>query len=89
MSQTELTIEQSIEASPNCATALLGLHCHECGQKKIHENEFALGGWVQAAAGGIESLLSDCFRLPGAGVAASLQTEVAHHDGESSCVVLL
>lgn len=32
----------SAEACPNCDTVLLGLHCHECGQKKINPNEFSL-----------------------------------------------
>lgn len=31
-----------IENCPNCGTALLGSHCHECGQKKIHHNELSL-----------------------------------------------
>jgi hypothetical protein len=30
------------EACPNCDTVLLGVHCHECGQKKINPNEFSL-----------------------------------------------
>jgi hypothetical protein len=32
----------SLENCPNCGTGLLGSHCHECGQKKIHENELSL-----------------------------------------------
>jgi len=31
-----------IETCPNCSTSLLGSHCHECGQKKIHPNEYSL-----------------------------------------------
>ncbi|HEX2268611.1 MAG TPA: hypothetical protein VHH35_03710 [Pyrinomonadaceae bacterium] len=45
MSETELTIPHpltSIEACANCNTALVGVHCHECGQKKIDPNEFSL-----------------------------------------------
>ena len=30
------------EACQNCDTVLLGVHCHECGQKKINPNEFSL-----------------------------------------------
>lgn len=30
------------EACPNCETVLLGVHCHECGQKRINPNEFSL-----------------------------------------------
>jgi hypothetical protein len=31
-----------IENCPNCGTPLLGSHCHECGQKKIHHSELSL-----------------------------------------------
>jgi hypothetical protein len=31
-----------VENCPNCGTGLLGSHCHECGQKKIHQNELAV-----------------------------------------------
>lgn len=31
-----------VENCPNCGTGLLGSHCHECGQKKIHHNELAV-----------------------------------------------
>ena len=31
-----------IENCPNCGTNLLGSHCHECGQKKIHHTEWSL-----------------------------------------------
>src|SRR5688572_17283119 len=31
-----------IENCRNCGTSLLGSHCHECGQKRINQNEFSL-----------------------------------------------
>lgn len=31
-----------IENCPNCGAVLLGSHCHECGQKKIHQSELAV-----------------------------------------------
>jgi hypothetical protein len=31
-----------IENCPNCGTSLLGSHCHECGQKQIHQSELSL-----------------------------------------------
>lgn len=31
-----------IETCPNCSTALLGSHCHECGQKRIEADEYSL-----------------------------------------------
>ena len=31
-----------VENCPNCGTILLGNHCHECGQKRIHHNELAV-----------------------------------------------
>ena len=31
-----------IENCPNCGTSLLGNHCHECGQRKIHVSDLAL-----------------------------------------------
>lgn len=35
-----------IENCPNCGTSLLGIHCHQCGQKKIHLNELSLKRFV-------------------------------------------
>ena len=58
MSQTELITEPPIEACPNCATALLGVHCHECGQKKINANEFALKRFVARVVGDITDIES-------------------------------
>lgn len=58
MSQTELTIDQPIEACPNCATALIGVHCHSCGQKKINANEFALKRFLARVVGDITDLES-------------------------------
>ena len=58
MSQTELIIEPPIEACQNCATALLGVHCHECGQKKINANEFALKRFLARVAGDITDIES-------------------------------
>jgi hypothetical protein len=31
-----------IEKCANCGTALLGSHCHKCGQKKLHHSELSL-----------------------------------------------
>jgi len=53
MSETELTIRTQIapiEICANCNTALLGVHCHECGQKKINPNEFAVKRFIARAA---------------------------------------
>jgi len=58
MSQTELIIDPPIEACPNCATALLGVHCHACGQKKIHANEFALKRFLARVVGDITDIES-------------------------------
>lgn len=58
MSQTELTIESPFEACPNCATNLIGTHCHNCGQKKIHENEFALKRFFKRVLGDITDIES-------------------------------
>jgi len=58
MSQTELIIESPVEACPNCATELLGLHCHQCGQKKISTNEFALKRFLANVAGDITDIES-------------------------------
>lgn len=58
MSQTELTLEPPIESCPNCATALIGVHCHACGQKKIHENEFALKRFLARTLGDITDIES-------------------------------
>ena len=35
-----------VENCPNCGTGLLGSHCHECGQKRIHHNELAVRRFV-------------------------------------------
>ena len=35
-----------IENCPNCGASLLGTHCHECGQKKIHLNDLSLKKFV-------------------------------------------
>jgi hypothetical protein len=35
-----------IENCPNCGTSLLGSHCHECGQKKIHDNDLAVKPFI-------------------------------------------
>jgi Protein of unknown function (DUF3667) len=59
MSETELTIPQpltSIETCANCNTALVGVHCHECGQKKINPNEFSLKPFLARAAGDITDI---------------------------------
>lgn len=56
MSETELTLptqSAAIEICPNCNTPLLGVHCHECGQKKINPSEFSLRRFLQRAAGDI------------------------------------
>ncbi len=59
MSETELTIPHpltSIETCANCNTALVGVHCHECGQKKINPNEFSLKPFLARAAGDITDI---------------------------------
>src|SRR5688500_6265824 len=58
MSQTELTIDPPINACPNCATVLIGAHCHSCGQKRIHSNELALKRFVARVAGDITDIES-------------------------------
>jgi hypothetical protein len=58
MSQTELTIDPPIEACPNCTTVLMGAHCHECGQKKINANEFALKRFIARVVGDITDIES-------------------------------
>jgi hypothetical protein len=58
MSQTELTIDPPIEACANCAALLMGVHCHECGQKKINPNELALKRFVRRAVGDITDVES-------------------------------
>ena len=57
MSQTELTIDP-LEACPNCTTVLIGEHCHSCGQKKIHPNEFSLKRFIANVAGDITDIES-------------------------------
>ena len=46
------------ENCPNCGTALLGNHCHECGQKRIHANEFSLKQFFGRLIGDITDLES-------------------------------
>src|SRR5687767_15543621 len=58
MSQTELTLDPPIEACPNCTTALIGAHCHSCGQKKINANELALKRFLARVAGDITDIES-------------------------------
>ncbi len=61
MSETELTIRQpisTIESCANCNTALVGVHCHECGQKKINPNEFSLKRFLAQVFGDITDIES-------------------------------
>lgn len=58
MSQTELTLDPPIEACPNCTTALIGAHCHSCGQKKINANELALKRFLARVVGDITDIES-------------------------------
>ncbi len=61
MSETELTLptqSASIEICPNCNTPLVGVHCHECGQKKINPTEFALKRFLARAAAEIVDIES-------------------------------
>jgi hypothetical protein len=58
MSQTELTIDPPIESCSNCTTVLVGVHCHSCGQKKMHANEFALKRFLARVAGDITDIES-------------------------------
>ena len=48
-----------IENCPNCGTSLLGSHCHECGQKKIHLNELSLKRFVGRALNDFTDLESN------------------------------
>ena len=47
------------EACPNCETVLLGVHCHECGQKKINPNEFSLKRFLARVAGDFTDIESN------------------------------
>jgi hypothetical protein len=58
MSQTELTLDPPIESCANCATALIGVHCHSCGQKKINANDFAIKRFLARVAGDITDVES-------------------------------
>src|SRR5688572_30364311 len=58
MSQTELTLEPPLEACPNCATLLIGVHCHACGQKKINPNEFSLKRFIARVVNDLTDLES-------------------------------
>ncbi len=58
MSQTELTIESSLEPCANCTTLLIGAHCHACGQKRINPNELALKRFLSRAANEIVDIES-------------------------------
>ena len=48
-----------MEACPNCSTALLGSHCHECGQKKIDANEYSLKRFIGRAINDFTDLESN------------------------------
>ena len=47
-----------LEICPNCGTTLLGIHCHECGQKKINPNEFSLRRFLGRAVNDFTDLES-------------------------------
>jgi hypothetical protein len=47
------------ENCPNCGTLLLGSHCHECGQKKIHHTELALKRFLGRAINDFTDLESN------------------------------
>jgi Protein of unknown function (DUF3667) len=62
MSETELTLSHSVnplESCANCNTALVGAHCHECGQKKINLNEFSLKPFLARTFGDITDIESN------------------------------
>lgn len=62
MLETKLTLPPpvaTVEACANCNTALVGAHCHECGQKKINPNEFALKRFLARAVGDITDIESN------------------------------
>ena len=48
-----------LETCPNCSTALLGSHCHECGQKKIDANEYSLKRFIGRAINDFTDLESN------------------------------
>lgn len=61
MSETELTIPTQIapiEICANCDTALIGVHCHQCGQKKLNPNEFAVKRFIARAAADVVDIES-------------------------------
>jgi hypothetical protein len=58
MSQTELIIDPPIESCSNCTTVLVGVHCHSCGQRKIHANDFALKRFLARVVGDITDIES-------------------------------
>ncbi|HKR15236.1 MAG TPA: DUF3667 domain-containing protein [Pyrinomonadaceae bacterium] len=62
MLETKLTIPPPlslVEACANCDAALVGVHCHECGQKKINPNEFAVKRFLARAVGDITDIESN------------------------------
>jgi hypothetical protein len=48
-----------VENCPNCGTILLGTHCHECGQKRIHHNELAVKRFLGRAISDFTDLESN------------------------------
>lgn len=61
MSETELTLSHPIspiELCANCDTTLIGVHCHECGQKKIQPNEFSLKRFLARTFGDLTDIES-------------------------------
>lgn len=48
-----------IDTCPNCSTSLLGCHCHECGQKRIDENEYSLKRFIGRAINDFTDLESN------------------------------
>ena len=48
-----------LETCANCGTALLGHHCHECGQKRINPNEFSLRRFLGRAVNDFTDLESN------------------------------
>ena len=48
-----------IESCPNCGTALVGNHCHDCGQRRIQPNELSLKQFFGRLIGDVTDLESN------------------------------
>jgi Protein of unknown function (DUF3667) len=55
----ESVIAPPIENCPNCGTALVGRHCHECGQKQVDSNEYSLKKFFGRLIGDVTDIESN------------------------------